>query len=210
VGFLETIKNLFQRGKNNLPELSSTNIVRYDTSLVHIREYKKLSKDEQAKVDEFIEKTKIDKLEDVVFYGEGISKHSTAITELLLSTLFQITDEMPIGKLETRPKEDILTEKINTLIAKAQMSHYQNALFDLQKEAELRTIALQEINKKNNRIFRRIFGAPNVEKIKKQFEKRMFEDAIERMKISAKVIEQQIQAVMNNQSNMRYISTSFG
>lgn len=209
MGLLNYIRTIFQRGKNNIPEVTSTNIVRYDTSLVHIREYKELSKDEQTKVDEFIEKIKIDKLEDVVFYGEGISKHTTAVTELLLNTLYQITDEMPIGKLETRPKEDILTEKINTLIAKAQMSHYQNALFHLQKEAELRTIALQEIHKKNNRIFRRIFGAPNVEKTQRQFENRRFEDAIERMKISAKVIEQQIQAVMNNQSNMRYISTSF-
>ena len=208
MGLLKRLANLIRGKRREIPEIASTDLVGYDTSKVIIPEYRSLSDEEKQEVDKYVEETKIEKIDDVIIYGRGISKYSEGITELLLSTLYKTTEGIPELDLRNMPKEEIVKARIEAMVAEDSIRYYQAALSNLDRETKLRTVALKEIYKKRNNVFRRIFLSPRAEKVQKQFENGRYEYAIERMKISKKIIEQQIQAVLNSGANLRYNSTS--
>lgn len=101
------------------------------------------------------------------------------------------------------PKEEIAKARIEAMVAEDSIRYYQAALSNLDRETKLRTVALKEIYKKQNNVFRRIFLSPRAEKVQKQFENGRYEYAIEGMKISKKIIEQQKQATLNAGASLR-------
>ena len=203
MGLFKWLTNLIKTKKREIPEIASTDIVGYDTSKVIIPEYRSLSDEEKQEVDKYVEETKIEKIDDVIIYGRGISKYSEGITELLLSTLYKTTEGIPELNLKSMPKEEIVKARIEAMVAEDSIRYYQAALSNLERETALRTVALKEIYKKQNNVFRRIFLSPRAEKVQKQFENGRYEYAIEGMKISKKIIEQQKQATLNAGASLR-------
>ena len=203
MGLLKRLANLIRGKRREIPEIASTDLVGYDTSKVIIPEYRSLSDEEKQEVDKYVEETKIEKIDDVITYGRGISKYSEGITELLLSTLYKTTEGIPELDLRNMPKEEIVKARIEAMVAEDSIRYYQAALSNLDRETKLRTVALKEIYKKQNNVFRRIFLSPRAEKVQKQFENGRYEYAIEGMKISKKIIEQQIQATLNAGASLR-------
>ena len=209
MGLLKRLANLIRGKRREIPEIASTDIVGYDTSKVIIPEYRSLNPEDKAAVDKYVEETKIEKIDDVITYGRGISKYSEGITELLLSTLYTTTEGIPELDLRNMPKEEIVKARIEAMVAEDSIRYYQAALSNLDRETKLRTVALKEIYKKQNNVFRRIFNPFNssrqekAEKVQKQFENGRYEYAIEGMKISKKIIEQQIQATLNAGASLR-------
>ena len=203
MGLLKRLANLIRGKRREIPEIASTDLVGYDTSKVIIPEYRSLSDEEKQEVDQYVEETKIEKIDDVITYGRGISKYSEGITELLLSTLYTTTEGIPELDLRNMPKEEIVKARIEAMVAEDSIRYYQAALSNLERETALRTVALKEIYKKQNNVFRRIFLSPRAEKVQKQFENGRYEYAIEGMKISKKIIEQQKQATLNAGASLR-------
>ena len=203
MGLLKRLANLIRGKRREIPEIASTDLVGYDTSKVIIPEYRSLNPEDKAAVDKYVEETKIEKIDDVITYGRGISKYSEGITELLLSTLYKTTEGIPELDLRNMPKEEIVKARIEAMVAEDSIRYYQAALSNLERETALRTVALKEIYKKQNNVFRRIFLSPRAEKVQKQFENGRYEYAIEGMKISKKIIEQQIQATLNAGASLR-------
>ena len=202
--------SLFERLKNLIrpkqARIGATSIVGYNTSLVYIPEYKSLSEEEKKIVDEYIEKNNIQNTEDIVLYGEGVSKYSLGITELLLSTLYKTTEDVQSTKLDTMPPEERSKTRINAMMGSEQIKFYNQALQNLEKEVTLQAVALEkqyQEHKKGNRVFRKIFKHPIQERVQRKFEQTRFSEAIERMKILKKTIEQQQGAVINASNNMR-------
>jgi len=203
MGLFARIANLI---KPKQARIGTTSIVGYDTSLVYIPEYESLSEEEKKIVDEYIEKNNIQNTEDIVLYGEGVSKYSLGITELLLSTLYKTTEDVQLAKLDTMSPEERSKTRINAMLGKEQIEFYNQALQNLEKEVTLQAVALEkqyQEYKKENRVFRNIFKHPIQERVQKKFEQTRFSEAIERMKILKKTIEQQQGAVINASNNKR-------
>ena len=92
------------------------------------------------------------------------------------------------------------------MLGNEQIKFYNQALANLEKEVTLRAVALEkqyQEHKKGSTIFRNIFKHPIQERVQKKFEQTRFSEAIERMKILKKTIEQQQGAVINASNNMR-------
>ena len=203
MGLFDRLKNLI---KPKQARIGTTSIVGYDTSLVYIPEYESLSEEDKKIVDKYLEETSIQKTEDVVLYGEGVSKYSLGITELLLSTLYKTTEDVQLAKLDTMSPEERSKTRINAMLGNEQIKFYNQALANLEKEVTLRAVALEkqyQEHKKGNRVFRNIFKHPIQERVQRKFEQTRFSEAIERMKILKKTIEQQQGAVINASNNMR-------
>ena len=205
MGLFATIKNIFSRN-NKTPEIASSSILGYDTSLVHIPEFKHLTEEEQEAVNRYIQEEKLESYEDIIKYGEKLQQKSKTITDLLLNQLYRTTEEISLDKLRNMPLNDVIKSRMNTLITQKQLEMYQGVLESLCKESRLRTVALEEIRKKRKTRFTLTFS--KADRIKKQEEERQIEQAIERMKITIKIIEQQIQAVLNARMNSRNNRTS--
>ncbi len=203
MGLFNWLANLIRPKKLQLPEMTSKDLIGYDTSKVVIPEYKSLSPKEKQEVDQYVEEAKIEKIDDVITYGRVISKYSEGITELLLSMLYKSTDSIPEFKLRNMTKEEIAKARIEAMLAEESIRYYQAALYNLNRETELRTVALKKIYKEKNNVFRSIFKLTKAEKVQKQFENGRYEYAIERMKINKKTIEQQIQASLIASNNLR-------
>ena len=203
MGLFDRLKNLI---KPKQARIGTTSIVGYDTSLVYIPEYESLSEEDKKIVDKYLEETSIQKTEDVVLYGEGVSKYSLGITELLLSTLYKTTEDVQLAKLDTMSPEERSKTRINAMLGNEQIKFYNQALANLEKEVTLRAVALEkqyQEHKKGNRVFRNIFKHPIQERVQRKIEQTRFSEAIERMKILKKTIEQQQGAVINASNNMR-------
>ena len=203
MGLFARIANLI---KPKQARIGTTSIVGYDTSLVYIPEYESLSEEEKRIVDKYIEKNNIQNTEDVILYGEDVSKYSLGITELLLSTLYKTTEDVQSTKLDTMSAEKRNKTRINAMMGSEQIKYYNQALQNLEKEVTLQAVALEKQyheHKKGNRVFRNIFKHPIQERVQRKFEQARFSEAIERMKILKKTIEQQQGAVINASNNMR-------
>ena len=208
MGLFKWLTNLI-KPKNKQQRIASTDIVGYDTSKVVIPEYKSLNPEDKERVDQYIEETKIESIDDVVKYGRGISKYSEGITELLLSMLYRTTENIPELSLKNMPKEEIAKARIEAMVAEESVRYYQAALNNLNRETTLRTVALENIYENRRSIKNRIIGLTSRErKAQARFEEGRYEYAIEGMKISKKIIEQQIQASLNAGINMRNNRTS--
>lgn len=209
MGLFNWLANLIRPKRREIPEIASTDIVGYDTSKVIIPEYKSLNPEEQQKVDRYVEETKIERIDDVITYGRGISKYSEGITELLLSMLYRTTEDIPELEIRNMPKEEIAKARIEAMVAEESVRYYQAALYNLNRETTLRTVALEKIYENRKSIKNRIIGLTSRErKAQARFEEGRYEYAIEGMKISKKIIEQQIQASLNAGINIRNNRTS--
>ncbi|MBO5413702.1 MAG: leucine-rich repeat protein [Clostridia bacterium] len=194
---IERIKNLIIGKKKEQPKISSTDIVGYDTSLVYIPKYKELTEEEKAQVDRYVEETDTTKIENVILYGTDMNKYSKGITELLLNVAYRATEESATDRAGKLTTQDILNLRVDAMVAIEEMNYYETVLRNLEREATLRTVALEQIYKKEKGNFRTFGVFEKAERIRRQHEEERFEVAIERMRISKKIVEQQIQAVLN-------------
>jgi len=198
MNLIEKIKNFIIRNSNKKPRISSTDIVGYDTNLVYIPKYKDLTDEEKKQVDKYIQETDTTKMENVILYGSEMNKYSQGITEILLNVGYKADEEYTMDNVKKLTIDHILNLRINAMIAKEEMSFYENLLKNLQREATLRTVALEQVYKKEQKNFK-IFGIfEKAERIRRQQLEEVYETSIERMKISKKIIEQQIQSVINS------------
>lgn len=203
MGVFTWLKELFFRKEQ--PKIASSEIIGYDTSLVYIPKYKDLSEEERKQVDKYIKQTNISKLEDIITYGSEMSKYSSRLLDLLLNVHYKMTEENERLNLSS---EEILKLRIDTLVSNEQINIYNNMLHDLEKEVALRTVALEQIYKEWKNSSRKVSLFDKAERLKKHQEKNQFEYAIERMKISKKVIEEQIQIAMNTYNSNRCFNIS--
>lgn len=205
---IERIKKLIGIKPKEQPKILSRDIVGYDTSLIYIPQYKELTEEEKAQVDRYIKETDTTKIENVILYGTDMNKYSKGITELLLNVAYRVTEENSTGRVNKLTTQEILNLRINAMTATEEMKFYETALRNLEREATLRTVALEQIYKKEKGSFRTFGVFGKAERIRRQNTEARFEAAIERMKISKKIIEQQIQTVMNSRgSNDRLAQT---
>ena len=124
MGLLKRLANLIRGKRREIPEIASTDIVGYDTSKVIIPEYRSLNPEDKDVVDKYVEETKIEKIDDVITYGRGISKYSEGITELLLSTFYTTTEGIPELDLRNMPKEEIVKARIEAMVAEDSIRYY--------------------------------------------------------------------------------------
>lgn len=192
MGFLDKIKQLFLRNKQ--PKITSSDVTPYDTSLVYIPKYKSLSDEEKEQVDKYIAQTNISKIEDLITYGKDLSQYSTSILDLLLNMHYSITEEN-IGR--NLSQEELLRIRINKLIANEQVSIYKNMFQNIEKEIALRTVSLEEIYKSWKSNFKAKDLFDEAERLHRRYIGEQFEYAIERMKISKKTVEEQLQVAIN-------------
>ena len=198
MGLLAKFLQLFN--KNEQPKIAETSIVGFDTSLVYIPKYKSLSEVEKKKVDKIIKESDISSLEDIIYYGKNVSDYSTGISEILLSLYYKLTEEKTKQNMS---KKDMLKLGVNSLITNEQIIVYQNMLKDLEKETTFRTIALEQMYKKWKTEHKMSDVFSKDHRLKRQQEKNSYEAAIERMKISKKVIEEQLQVSENTYNSNR-------
>ena len=204
MGFIKRIKELF--GKKQ-PRIATTDIVGYDTSFIYIPKYSELTENERNDVDRYVEETDISKFENIIAYGNAVYEHANCNTDLLLSLYYQLTDEHTNWQSSTKTEQEILEKRLEEMIKQEELELYKLSLKNLEREATLRTIALQEIHKRKKREFRPWGVFERAERLQIKYENEQLEAAIERMKINKKVIEQQIQSINNTIVNGRNNST---
>lgn len=195
---IKRIKDLIGIKQKEKPKISSTDVVGYDTSLVYIPKYKELTEEEKAQVDKYVKETDTTKIENVILYGTDMNKYSTGITELLLNVAYRVAEEKPIGRVNKLTTQEILNLRIDAMTKAEEMKFYEAVLRNLEREATLRTVALEQKYKKEKGNFRTFGVFEKAERIRRQNTEARFEAAIERMRISKKIIEQQIQTIMNS------------
>lgn len=198
MGLLDKIKQFFSRNKQS--KITSSDVTPYDTSLVYIPKYKALSEEEKAQVDKYIAQTNISKIEDLITYGKELSKYSTSLLDLLLNLHYSIT-EGNIGR--NLSQDEMLKIRIDKLIANEQISIYQNMLQSIEGETTLRTVSLEEIYKRWKSSFRAKDLFDKAERLQRRYMGEQFEYAIERMKISKKTVEEQLQVATNTSTSNR-------
>ena len=198
MGLLDKLKHFFSR--NPKPQITSSDVTPYDTSLVFIPKYKSLSDTEKAQVDKYITQTNISRIEDLITYGKDLSTYSTSLLDLLLNLHYSITEEN-IGKNITQ--EEMLKIRIDKLIANEQISIYQNMLQSIEGETTLRTVSLEEIYKRWKASFKAKDIFNSAERLHRRYMGEQFEYAIERMKISKKTVEEQLQVAINTSKTNR-------
>lgn len=201
MGIFAKLKQLFF--KSEQPKIASSEIIGYDTSLVYIPKYKELSEEEKKQVDKYIKQTNITKLEDLITYGSQMSKYSSGLLDLLLNVHYKMTEE---HEKTNSSAEEMLKLRIDTLVDNEQINIYQNMLQNIEREMTMRTVALEQIYKEWKGTSKKLGIFDKAERLKKHQEKNQFEYAIERMKISKKVVEEQIQIAMNTYNSNRYVS----
>lgn len=195
---LDKLKLLFSRNKQ--PQITSSDVTPYYTSLVYIPKYKALSDEEKAQVDKYIAQTNISRIEDLITYGKELNKYSTSLLDLLLNLYYNITEEN-LGK--NLSQEEMLKIRINKLIENEQISIYKEKLQKIERETMLRTVSLEEIYKRWKMSFRAKDLFDEAERLHRRYMGEQFKYAIERMKISKKTVEEQLQVVLNTSMSNR-------
>lgn len=203
MGLIKRIRELL---KKKQPRITSTEIIGYDTSFIYIPKYTELTDTERKDVDKYVLEADIKKFESIIAYGNALYEHANCNTELLLNLYYELTDEQTNWKSKT--EKEILEKRLDEMIKQEELELYKLALKNLEREATLRTIALQEIHKRKKREFRPWGFFEKAERLQRKYENEQLEAAIERMKINKKVIEQQIQSINNAIVNGRNNNTS--
>lgn len=204
MGLIKRIKELFRKQQ---PRIATTDIVGYDTSFIYIPNYSELTEEERNVVDKYVSETDITKFESIIAYGNAVYENANCNTELLLKLFYELTDNQTNWKTSTKTEQEVLEKRLDEMIKQQELELYKLALKNLEKEATLRTIALQEIQKKKKREFRPWKVFEKAERLQRKYETEQLESAIERMKINKKTIEQQLQTIDNAITNSRNNST---
>ena len=202
MGLIENIRSLFKKEQ----VIPSTNITRYDTSSISIPKYSELSEDAKKVVDGYIEKIDLEKLET---YGNELSENAVASTHLLFNTYRRITTKPLESELSRLSDGEIAERKINALIYIEELELYKQILINLQEESTLRAVSLEEIKRRESKRkfdFLGLFG--RAERLKRKNQMELLERAAERMKISKKTVEQQMQVVENEINTDEIVSAT--
>lgn len=188
------------------PKLETSDIVSYDTSFIYIPKYSELSKEEKKVVDTYVAQIDVTKIENIIFYGESLYEQANINTELLLSLFYRMTDEQEKWKKGNISTEEGIQKRLEAMIAGEELELYKRNLKNLEIESTLRTVALEEILKmsKKRTIKMGIFQV--AEKIARKNQEQQLDAAIERMKISKKMIEQQRQGIEKTSCDNTVIS----
>lgn len=198
MGLIKSIKEIFRKKQ---PRIASTDIVGYDTSFIYIPKYKDLTDDEKKIVDRYVSETDTTKFENIIGYGNEVYEYANCNTELLLNLFYQLTDNQTDRRFSERTEQEILEKRLDEMIKQEELQLYKLSLKNLEKEAALRTIALEEIQKIKKKEFRPWGIFEKAERLQRRYQNEQLESAIERMKINKKIIEQQIQSIENTMTN---------
>lgn len=95
MGILEKIRSVFIKKQQTKQTTQSTNITRYDTSLITIPKYPELSDEDRKTVDDYISEVDMEKLDTLILYADEMSRYATANTDLLVKLFERITERPP-------------------------------------------------------------------------------------------------------------------
>ena len=149
MGLLNTIKNFFGNKTKNVTQ--STNLTQYDTSLIVVPEYGKLTEKERKLVDTYIQEIDKKNLETLVHYASEMFDYANVNTHLLLKLFFKITKQPSEWQLNNMTIEKMQQERLEGIIRQEELEIYKKGLKNLRRESVLRTIALQEVRKKESK-----------------------------------------------------------
>lgn len=194
MGLIQIIKKLVGR---KTPRLETSDIVGYHTSLVYIPKYSELSKNRKALVDSYMSATDMTKLEDVISYGNTVSKYANDNTELLINLFYRLTEEQSDRKVRTMQEHEILEERLKQMIMIEELELYKTALRNLEEEATLRTVALEEMYKRKKKEVNLWGIFERAERLQRKNQEEQLQATIERMKINKKMIEVQLRSITN-------------
>lgn len=200
MGLIQKIKQLVNR---KTPRLETSYIVGYHTSLVYIPEYSKLLENEKNVVDNYISEIDMEKLENVISYGNTVYKYANTNTDLLVGLFYRLTENQSDWNLNKMQEQDMLQERLNQMIMIEELELYKTALRKLEEEATLRTVALEEIYKRKKKEARFWGIFERAERLERKNQQEKLQSAIERMKINKKMIEEQLQSITNTMHSGR-------
>lgn len=196
MGLLNTIKNFFGNKTKNVTQ--STNLTQYDTSLIVVPEYGKLTEKERKLVDTYIQEIDKKNLETLVHYASEMFDYANVNTHLLLKLFFKITKQPSEWQLNNMTLEKMQQERLEGMILQEELEIYKKGLKNLRRESVLRTIALQEVRKKESKRKIDFLGVFSIaERLKRRNEAEQLAMAENRMRINVKTIEQ-LEQVVNN------------
>lgn len=200
VWIIDKIKELKNK---NRPRIKTAEVVRYNTTLVYIPKYDELTDEERRIVDYYMTEVDLTKIENIITYGNKLYEYANVNTELLLNSLYKITETPSEWKVNKMTDEEILKQRLDEMTNQEEFELYRTELKKIEKESILRTVALEKIYIRNQKNFRQFGIFEKAERLKRKNEREQLETAIERMKINKKIIEQQTQSITNTINSSR-------
>ncbi len=206
MGLRDIIRSLFKKEEKIL-RIQSTDLA---MDSIFIPKYANLSEEDKKKVDSYIEEVDFEKLDTLMMYADDMSDNAYANTYLLLNLFRRITTRPLEAELNRLSDEEIVERRLDALIQKEELIVYKQELIKLKEESTLRAVALEEIKRREGKRrfdFIGLFGSAR--KLERKNKIELLENATERMRISKKTIEQQMEVVINGITTEEISSTTY-
>ena len=199
---IKRIKSLFKGKKINQEIQEETNIVGFDTSHIFLPKIKDLSIEDQELVKRYISEIDLDNFETLINYSKDLSERANINTNILISYLMKL--EELVSKIKyIKDENELLDKEIELKILESKIYLVNQNLIKIQKENYLRTIAISEVEKKqNNRIYEFLGIFKEAKRIRIRNLKRSLSEAVNKMKINIIVINSQRTSIENTITNL--------
>ena len=190
MSFISKIKNAFRPHITTIALYDVSDVILLDLEKIEDVKYKAQC---EAKVDEYYSSINIGNLESLIEYNTDICSYGVKLTDLLINYLISLNE---IIRKDNKTKEELEKLNVDLTIKNIKVLVIKEMLQNLWLNSELRAIALEryknEFEHKNPR-FIEIFSRAG--RIKRNTDLRSLNDALDRCKLTIKVLGQQISAV---------------
>lgn len=191
---LEIIKNIFKRNTKE-QETNQKELTIYDTSLVNLPEFKKLSEKDKKEVLEYLKEIDLNNLESLINYNTNISKEGEKVSKLLIKFLYELEE---IIRKDNKTREELNEELVNLIIKNLKITVLKDNLDELLRISILKSVAISEINKQEKRHKYEFLGIfSRAARIHNNMKLKSLEEALTRSKITIKTLSDQQIAVSN-------------
>ncbi len=176
-----------------------------DTKSVFIPKYKELSEEEKAVVEQLKAEILIIRREtrSLVSYEKELAQEVDRNQQIISNLLYQSVTVFRPERAEEMEPAKMIKMRLEVLRKQEEMNVAYEKMQELRKQAVLRTVAMQEIEREEKRIVHKLTVFRTAERIKQEGDKASIALAKGRMIVTVKVMEQQIEAVklaMQNES----------
>ena len=181
----------------------SSDISPIDTSFIKIREFAKLSPDEKEEVEKYFQEIKPEDTKSILKYSDGLLDRSNYEIEFFMASINDIFKN--ISSIIKSVNEE---NYFKALLYKEEIRQGKEEFYKIQREAELRLVALDLYIKKEERRkydFLGIFGRRN--RIKYLNNRSSLLNEFERLKTTIRIIRQHILAVSRTLSEEELLLT---
>lgn len=164
-----------------------------DTTFITLPKEKELSSNDIKKINEYEKEIQLEKQDSLIFYGNTLLSYSSKNADLLLRLFDSVREKALEWQVRDLDVEELLQKRINTLINYEELEVCQTGLKELKKEAILRALAIERVQKKQEKKNLKIFSIFRLaEKMKEDMQTNSLKEAKERLLIAIKTIDQQI------------------